>query len=380
MGNFFFYSNFQYKSFLKKCIFLKKYFIFIMNLSIDTSFNVSSFGFNSTLVNGPLMFPIIWNTFVIPIICAFGMVTNALCVYIFMRLKLKQDLYKYMLASSCICFLYLFMCFFSFTIRCSPLCSFNSTYAARLYHLYIFLYVTSILGISKGFIELFICLERFLAMKNLMRKISYKLVLLVILILSTFIYTTVLLDFQIRADSSTNNSTPVVFVVNKSDFGQTNEMKALVITTSCIRGPVILFALFMLDILSIIQFKRILKRKKWLLSIDKANNTKESNEKKNLEKAEINLNKTVITSSILFIVCNFPNVATFIMNTLNFNKTSFFTYFSLFSNTVLFIYHGLNFFVYYKFNKKFRNFFRKKQAQPKLISIETVTIETYGSQ
>jgi hypothetical protein len=38
----------------------------------------------------------------------------------------------------------------------------------------------------------------------------------------------------------------------------------------------------------------------------------------------------------------------------------------------LFIYHGLNFFVYYKFNKKFRNFFQRKHPESKLILIENV--------
>jgi len=344
-----------------------------MNFSIE-SINNSTLSTNSTSANGTLIFPIIWNSIVIPIICVFGMVTNGICIYIFLRLKLKEDLFKYMLASSCLCFLYLFMCFFSFSFRCSSLCAISSTYVTRLYHYYIFLYATSIFAISKAFIELVICLERYFAMKNLLlsRKISYKLVLLIIFVFSTFIYTTSLLDNQILAVPSSNNSSEVSYIVTRSTMGQTKELKALVITTSCIRGPVILFALFLLDILSTIEFRRISKRKCDLTLKTSFKNSSQVSQQTKMEKAEINLTKLVITSSFLFIVCNFPFVATIIMNTMNFNTTLFFTYFALFSHTLLFIYHGLNFFVYYKFNKKFRNFFQRKHPESKLILIENV--------
>jgi len=352
-----------------------------MDNFINSTYNNSSIAVNPTSVSGTLMFPIIWNTFIIPIICVFGMVTNGMCIYIFLQLKLKGDLFKYMFASSCLCFVYLFLCFFSFSFRCTSICSISSTYATRLYHYYIFLYATSILAISKAFIEVIICLERYLAMKNmfLKQKISYKLVLLIIFIFSIFIYTPVLLENQIAAAPSSNNSSGVSYIVKKSDLGQTTELKALVITTFCVRGPVILFALLLIDVLAMIEFKQILKRKQNLTSPITTNYSNQLNKKENVEKIEINLTKLAMTSALLFVVCNFPNAATFILNTLSLNTSTFFTLFVLFSNTVLFIYHGLNFFVYYKFNKKFRSFFHKN-ADSKLVSIDnSFSKETIGS-
>ena len=87
-------------------------------------------------------------------------------------------------------------------------------------------------------------------------------------------------------------------------------------------------------------------------------------------KAKMNLNKMLITMCFLFLMGNLPLAIVEIEFVYQINiglDASFSEKFSYFSNTCLFVYHTLDFFIYYIFNRQFRNgfkkvFFRKSDA------------------
>jgi hypothetical protein len=302
------------------------------------------------------LFVSILNTFIIPAICVFGMITNSICIFIFVKLKLKNSLFKFMLITSSYNFLYLFLCSFSFSFRCAPFCSFDSLWITRIYQVYIFLYFTSVLAISNSIFELIIYIERYLTMKNINidKKLQIKWAIPAVTVLSLIFYLPVLFAYTIEKDSVKESAYNFV----KTEFSKTTQSRALIIFISTVRGPIILVLIFVLNVLTIIEFKRIVYRKSHMQISEPNRSSKNKANELNqaCRKSEINMSKMVICMCFLFVVCNLPNTVVFITTTLGFDKASFYIYLVTSSNIVLFVYHGLNFFIYYWFNKKFRNF------------------------
>lgn len=100
-------------------------------------------------------------TFILPVICAIGMSTQALNIVVFSRLK-KDRLNKYCLVHSISYFFYTLICMFSFLIRCGSLCNVSSTYGAKFYEYIVFNYLTSVLAIFSIMIETRLSFERYL--------------------------------------------------------------------------------------------------------------------------------------------------------------------------------------------------------------------------
>jgi len=297
-----------------------------------------------------------WNSFGVPFICLFGVCTNGICIYVFFKLKLKNILFKYMFIESVNNFIYLLFCSFIFTFGCYEICSMSSHLATRIYQLYIYGYFTSVLALTNGFLEVLISSNRYFTLKNkpLSNKIPVVYQVLILFALSSIVYAPNLFDRQIVQSTNVTYS----YVLSASQFGLTKASVAFVIIGSVIRGPIILSMLITLNILSIYEFRKVLRRKESLFrKTNKQSYFISQTSKRVSFKSETNLSKLVITLCILYIVCNFPNVTSFILRSLGLNTYLFFSYFVTFSNAVLFVYHGLNFFVYYKFNKKFKNFF-----------------------
>ncbi len=328
----------------------------LINMSELGNYTNSSLKNVSAPLDTPHLFISIINTFIIPVICGFGMITNSICILVFVKLKLKYSLFKYMLVTSTYNFFYLFLCSFSFSFRCSYFCSFESTWIARVYQVYIYLYFTSVLAISNSIFELVIYIKRYMSMRNLKigKKVPIQWIILAVTISSLVFYLPVLFVFTFEKDSLKNSSYNFV----KTEFSKTIISRALIILITTIRGPVILVFIFIINILTIIEFKRLVDRKSRLQKneLNRPANNKSHEINSLSRKSEINMSKMVICMWFLFIVCNLPNTVVFITNILGYDKTSFYLYLTTCSNTVLFIYHGLSFFIYYWFNKKFRNF------------------------
>jgi len=186
------------------------------------------------------------------------------------------------------------------------------------------------------------------------KKVRIAWAILIVTIPSLVFYLPVLFAYTIEKDVLNNSSYNFV----KTEFSKTTQSRALIIFISTVRGPVILFFIFVLNVLTVVEFKSIILRKSRLQLSEpnraSKNNAHETNQA--CRKSEINMSKMVICMCFLFLVCNLPNTVVFVASTLGFDKASFYIYLVTSSNIVLFIYPGLNFFIYYCFNKKFRNY------------------------
>jgi len=316
---------------------------------------------NSTEIDSLRFYTTVWNTFVIPFICVLGMITNALSIFVFLKLKLADPTFKLMLVNSSFNFAYLFMCSFSFMFRCTFFCSISALYVTKLYQYYIFLYLTSAFAISVSFVELLNTIQRFFTMRNMLlfKRLPIYLAVSIIFVVSILIYIPVIFDYEI---SSNIKNDSIAYVVKRTYFASTIQSQILSISTSVLRGPVILVLISISNMFTIIEFKKIMNKKKRLVikepneysNNNTASTINQSSIKNSQRKSELNMTKLVITSCMLYIICNLPNSVSFILGTLKLNNTNFYQYFVTFSNTVLFLYHGLTFFIYFMFNKKFK--------------------------
>ena len=67
----------------------------------------------------------------------------------------------------------------------------------------------------------------------------------------------------------------------------------------------------------------------------------------------------IIWISLIYIVGNFPTAVTFILSQLIDTKSLLFQYFFLFSNAMLFSTRGVYIFIYFNFNRLYRNMFKR---------------------
>jgi hypothetical protein len=63
----------------------------------------------------------ICNTYIIPSICIFGILTNIINIRIFLKRNLKDVAFKYYLVNAFSNLFYLLICFFIFVARCRPM-------------------------------------------------------------------------------------------------------------------------------------------------------------------------------------------------------------------------------------------------------------------
>ena len=107
-------------------------------------------------------------TFIVPVICAYGISTNILNIIIFSKKSLKDIIFKYYRINAISNICYLSIVFFLFVARCGTYCNFSATFEAQLY-LYVF--YTYIKGI---FAILSICIQITVSTYRLRRLISLK--------------------------------------------------------------------------------------------------------------------------------------------------------------------------------------------------------------
>ena len=206
-----------------------------------------------------LSYEIFW-LFIVPCLCLFGTITNLISVLTLARLKKKNHVYKFMLASSFANFLYMFLCGFIFLLKCNRLCSINqNTLAIVLYSYLIWDYFTSSLAILISLIEIVMCLQRFSIISNSKRfKFeNFRVIFPIIVVFSLLNYLPRLFFKEINALS--DGYALVNTKLSKQMFGI-----ILDLLMSAVRGPILLCLIFIINVLTAIQFASLMKKKKKL--------------------------------------------------------------------------------------------------------------------
>jgi hypothetical protein len=356
--------------------------------------------------------PIFW-TFFLPSVCLFGSMTNFLSILVFVSLKCKEKLYQLFLISSVNNLLYLTLCGFVFLFKCQHLCSFSGSFFSGIYEIYVYFYLTSAMALFNSFIEILISLERYLiiskctlrAKKSARFQATFKILLGVLFLVSLGFYVPIIVSKSILRNPSSKPLVVVMseenqnashrlehfrhphhhpnYIVQLNEFGRSSLSKSLVVAVSFLRGPAFLTVITLINILNFIKLKTFLNGKCLLLRLPggKLCCSNKSNKKKiafkeillirifilkmllKLElqiRLNLNLTKMTIAMSVVCVIGNLPNSASFVLTQLiDSNRSIFYMGFVIFSNTVLFLYHGLNLFIYRYFNKQFKSSLNK---------------------
>ena len=85
----------------------------------------------------------IGNTFLLPIINLFSLVSNLICIKVLTSNKLKTNIFRLMLFGTISDFIFAIVCISIPFIRCGTFCDWSFSYAAKTFELYVYLVITN---------------------------------------------------------------------------------------------------------------------------------------------------------------------------------------------------------------------------------------------
>ena len=342
-------------------------------------------------------------------LCLYGLITNIMNVIVFSQKdKLKNKIYRYFLWHSIVDIFYLAICFIRFIIKSDGLHSIHHSYWTQVFDAYAYKYLTSSLAILMILVELIIAIKRLFIITN--AHVTFKLSLRTVFWAVTIVAFCSYLPFGMMLRVVDENNCNITIELYECQNASTSISKYVITMAysprssfhknfySCItifRGILAPVLLLVINIIIIIKFRKVFKRKRWLTdgiirssktSWNKAftfniaclcfldqigNNPAESFERlsaqntvRNIEPdlraAKKNLAKLVIVYNFVFFLSNsVVTIGYASLYVLGYSRTTTRTMF-LISNSILFLAHGSGFFIYFSFDKLFRKIFITK--------------------
>ena len=202
------------------------------------------------------------NTFILPSICFFGIVTNLINIKVFLNKRIKDIAFKYYLLNGFSNLFYLSICFFVFCFRCGTYyqaSQLSATLVTKVYTWIFYTYIKGIFAFFTIFIQITLGFFRLCIVTN--RGIDifkrYKVICFIFFIISALIYTPNLYTQTILTSQVTkNNTTRLVYTMTTSSIGKTDFGKWSVIVVTILRGHISLCAMIIIDVYTFIKLKR----------------------------------------------------------------------------------------------------------------------------
>lgn len=242
-------------------------------------------------------------TYILPLICLFGLITNLLNMIVFVSIsKLKETLYKYMLINSIVDFFYLIILSFISLSKCGSLCGMiGNSYLAKFYELYLFFYLSNVLCVFNSLIEICFTLNRYLAISDLkhkckFEKLSFGVIVFMLFVVSSVWYLPILFTKNIEYITISNSretalNKPIldliesklnrtileeyanksIYFLGRTKFGMSDFGKVMVMLVAFIRCVGIFLAIFVLNALTAYKFREFILKK---CKIKRENNLK----------------------------------------------------------------------------------------------------------
>ena len=203
----------------------------------------------------------------------FGIITNILCIIVFVNPKMKDKSFNYMLANSICDCLYLTILIFQLVEFCGD-CPIAKKFATQIYIIYFDSFLTASLALFFIFVEIWIATQRYFLIRNkpFLQNISHLKVLPIIAFISLVYYLPLLFRYDIltKFDHNTNKT---YYGTKNSDF--TNTVGKLVYTVlALIRIFFNSILLSIVNILILIEFKRMSQNKSKMIKSKYAENCK----------------------------------------------------------------------------------------------------------
>jgi hypothetical protein len=291
--------------------------------------------------------------------------------------ELKQKIFKYLFFYSVSDVGFALTTFFCWVCRSGHIFAYSGTYAAKLYELFVYTTGLNFFGSLSTFIEIAITFDRLFLMKNITNKLtnlSPRTVCLFLGLLAAATASIYVFSRSIKLDE--NFKLNVIRHEYKIDFNELGNSQAFQIIypiVSFFKNFVSLFFLIAINILLVIEIKKFYEKKKKLLNYEikftSENVLITTNNNKNVTLLVKNSSGmkdrrpsvqkyTKMTMSIFFCYL-IGNLAGFIINIflMYFKTLNFTPNLVAVLNVPQFFTKGLNLFIYYFFNKKYKKIF-----------------------
>ena len=324
-------------------------------------------------------------TYILPTVCGFGFFTNIINIVIFSNSELKEDIYTYLLAHSISNFLYTMLTFFCWLSRSGSLFAYSSSYQSKFYEIYFYFTGLNGFGTLSALIEIAISIDRLLLMKRIkitQVRIPPWFIIAVMAIVSALVSSVYSIIRGIKQTSTLN-----VYMVVFNQFGNSVQGKLLYTIVTVLKNIGTILILVLVNCLLTIEIKKFYDKKKMLLNLGPAKSSIQNSQttftyvdgrKKEKEKTKTSENKEITHSQknfakmtiYMFVIYLTGNITNAVLGIcfIYYSTSSFFSYLLAFGNFPQFLSYGLNIFIYYNFNGRFKKLFLCLMRRMKLIS------------
>jgi hypothetical protein len=284
-----------------------------------------------------------------------GLILNLICLIVFVKLSKNDsnnEMVKYLLLKSFVdAYVMLkIVLFIFFDCQYCDQYSFYATGVFKLLFLIYFSYVAQFLSMFCEFVAVFI---RFVTVSQLefflFRKLSFKLVSVMALFYGLLFYSYKLFENKIILSTYKNyikNTSYLIYKLRLTQFGISDTILTLDFVHSLVRDGILVLLILILNILTLIEMRRLLVKKKLILANVRATFTQ-------ADKAEAHLTIMILLTGLIAII---GHGLYFLFNIPYFSwRVSECIYpFVNFSYNLSYL---INFFVYFFFNTMFRQCF-----------------------
>lgn len=219
----------------------------LSNLIIDNSSNIN----NSPSSYGNLT----WSLYLRLVFAALGILANLVNIIVFMNSRLQDVAYKYMLATSATNFVFLSIHFAIVFLNSCIHCPSSESYTAAILSILLGFYLQNCMAVLRLFFEIMISLRiYFILLNKSFERVSYKIILLLLAILSLVYYIQQPFSYTIAYSKKWDNT--ISYSVKATSFGNSAAAKWLMVSQFSVRIFLTMIVLCLINILSVIEFRR----------------------------------------------------------------------------------------------------------------------------
>lgn len=302
--------------------------------------------------------------FVIPLVNMLGLILTLACFIVFNDSKFKQNVYTFLKYES------VFIAIDLLISALRPIYNYNSefstSYFPQFYYIYMLVGAASVLEMSAILCHIVSTFYLYLLITNkpLSRNIPSLAVCFMIFMFSLVLFSyhffdSVIVSNQVSIRVSQNQTiNRAVYGNVETEFGKTDWKKIIDIFVFCLRDGFCLLVLMVLNIMIFTNVKLLMKRKQTILGSSVKYEKRSMRQSKRNTQYKTTERKTsimVVIIGLSYIIGRLPILVINILK--NFIKFDYLSQANTVSVLLVYISYSSYFFIYYTFNKLFRNVF-----------------------
>ena len=305
------------------------------------------------------------NIYILPFFATYSVICSLFSLITFLKSKLNVTINKYMLVESVASLVYSLLNCFVLISRCGSYCPYGYEYSIKIYEIYFYLYFGKTIELVIILIDLYLSILRYKSFSVKMKiqnddKLKMLSVLAIFVFGSLAICTlSVLLPRAIVQlgvlvhNQTIENVTMIIidrplFLMSKSELASNEIFNIISQITSILQGPVLFFALIIINIMITIRLKKFL--------LKKSENISNKQSTINNNRKDIKMTILLIVICINIIIGHLPNrIANFMLYKLDLNSYNLYIAISI---GLVWLSNGNFFLINLLFNEEFSKVFQ----------------------